>query len=71
MVVAVSGAEAGVEVEDERLLKKVASETIRFSGSQEALRASSPLVVVEEREELEEYRPCGENEGHRMASGVM
>ena len=41
-------------------------EVIGPSGSREALRASSPLEVGEEgREEFVEYRPCGENEGHR------
>ena len=47
-------------------------EAIGPSGSREALRASSPLEVVEEgEEELVEYRPCGENEGHRDTLAVM
>lgn len=54
----------------ERPSERVALEVIRPSDSREALRASSPLAVVVEREELE-YRPCGENEGRRKTSAVM
>ena len=65
-----SGAAVGEAFE--RPWEKVALEAIVPSGSREALKASSPLGVVEEgREELVEYRPCGENEGHRDTLAVM
>ena len=43
------------------------------SCSREASKASSPLEVVAQggKEELVEYRPCGENEGHRNTLAVM